>query len=173
MARVANFKSPRRATRIGTNPTFFNILRTLAHDCAQRFRIQANPHHTFTIYADPPLSASRSPAPPAALIIVTRCLQLPLYLGLIAAQVIYVFHFRGELVHLIEPAFGSTTALQKLVTSIGHKSGAEVTALNETIIMLVVLALIVNASVPEGQARHRHHRLQLDRTAENVHQRRQ
>ncbi|WP_313295641.1 YqhA family protein [Diaphorobacter sp.] len=80
--------------------------------------------------------------PLPALIFASRWLQLPLYLGLIAAQAIYVFHFWVELVHLIEAAFGSTTALQKLVTSIGYKSGAEVTALNETIIMLVVLALI-------------------------------
>ncbi|MEH3086999.1 MAG: YqhA family protein [Xylophilus ampelinus] len=76
------------------------------------------------------------------LIFASRWLQLPLYLGLIAAQAIYVFHFWVELVHLIEAAFGSTTALQALVTSIGYKSTAAPTTLNETIIMLVVLALI-------------------------------
>ena len=64
------------------------------------------------------------------------------YLGLIAAQGIYVFHFWVELIHLIEAAFGSQTALQALVNSIGYKTGADVHALNETIIMLVVLALI-------------------------------
>jgi uncharacterized protein (TIGR00645 family) len=76
------------------------------------------------------------------LIFASRWLQLPLYIGLIAAQAVYVFHFWVELVHLLEAAFGSQDALQKLVGSIGYKSGVAVTALNETIIMLVVLALI-------------------------------
>ena len=76
------------------------------------------------------------------LIFASRWLQLPLYLGLIAAQGIYVYQFWVELVHLIEAAFGNQYALNARVTSMGYKSGAEVTALNETIIMLVVLALI-------------------------------
>ena len=76
------------------------------------------------------------------LIFASRWLQLPLYLGLIAAQAIYVFHFWVELVHLIEAAFGNQDALQKLITSIGYKSDVQLTGLNETIIMLVVLALI-------------------------------
>ena len=75
-------------------------------------------------------------------IFASRWLQLPLYIGLIAAQGVYVFHFWLELVHLLEAAFGSQTALQALVTSIGYKADAPVAALNETIIMLVVLALI-------------------------------
>ena len=75
-------------------------------------------------------------------IFASRWLQLPLYIGLIAAQGVYVFHFWIELVHLLEAAFGSQTALQALVTSIGYKADAPVAALNETIIMLVVLALI-------------------------------
>ncbi len=76
------------------------------------------------------------------LIFASRWLQLPLYLGLILAQGVYVFHFWVELVHLIEAAFGNTDAIAKLVTSIGYKSDVAVTSLNETIIMLVVLALI-------------------------------
>ena len=72
----------------------------------------------------------------------SRWLQLPLYLGLIAAQAVYVFHFWVELVHLLEAAFGSPTALQQLVSSIGYKTDVQITSLNETIIMLVVLALI-------------------------------
>ncbi len=75
-------------------------------------------------------------------IFASRWLQLPLYLGLIAAQGVYVFHFWVELIHLLEAAFGSQTALQALVASIGYKDGTEVIHLNETIIMLVVLALI-------------------------------
>ncbi|MDP3706829.1 MAG: YqhA family protein [Polaromonas sp.] len=76
------------------------------------------------------------------LIFASRWLQVPLYLGLIAAQGVYVFHFLVELVHLIEAAFGSQTALQALITSIGYKTDAPITTLNETVIMLVVLALI-------------------------------
>ena len=76
------------------------------------------------------------------LIFASRWLQLPLYLGLIAAQGVYVFHFWVELVHLLEAAFGSKTALDALVSSIGYKADAPLTGLNETIIMLVVLALI-------------------------------
>ena len=76
------------------------------------------------------------------LIFASRWLQLPLYLGLIAAQAVYVFHFWVELVHLLEAAMGSQQALQTLVGSIGYKSDAPLTALNETVIMLVVLGLI-------------------------------
>ena len=74
------------------------------------------------------------------LIFMSRWLQLPLYLGLIAAQGVYVWHFLLELWHLIEAAFGSQTAIAMLAKSIGY-TGQAVT-LNETIIMLVVLALI-------------------------------
>jgi uncharacterized protein (TIGR00645 family) len=75
-------------------------------------------------------------------IFASRWLQLPLYVGLIAAQGVYVFHFWVELVHLIEAAFGSQTALDALVTSIGYKNGMTVTQLSESITMLVVLGLI-------------------------------
>lgn len=81
-----------------------------------------------------------SPLP--RIIFASRWLQLPLYIGLIAAQAVYVFHFWVELVHLLEAAFGSQAALKELVSSIGYKATAPVTSLNETIIMLVVLALI-------------------------------
>jgi uncharacterized protein (TIGR00645 family) len=80
--------------------------------------------------------------PLPALIFASRWLQLPLYLGLIAAQAVYVYHFWVELVHLLEAAFGSQTALQALVTSIGYRGDVQISSLNETIIMLVVLALI-------------------------------
>ena len=85
---------------------------------------------------------SRKLKPLPGLIFASRWLQLPLYLGLIAAQGVYVFHFWVELLHLLEAAFGNQTALQALVTSMGYQSAAPLTALNETLIMLVVLALI-------------------------------
>ena len=50
-------------------------------------------------------------------IFASRWLQLPLYIGLIAAQGVYVFHFWVELLHLLEAAFGNQNALQALVTS--------------------------------------------------------
>ncbi|MCV2369469.1 TIGR00645 family protein [Roseateles oligotrophus] len=88
------------------------------------------------------------------LIFATRWLQLPLYLGLIVAQALYVFQFWTELVHLIEAAFGNHDALAQLVKSIGYKAVAikdaagavtgyePIAKLNETILMLVVLGLI-------------------------------
>jgi uncharacterized protein (TIGR00645 family) len=91
-------------------------------------------------------NANRRPIPPVPrLIFASRWLQLPLYIGLIAAQIVYVWHFWVELVHLIEAAFGSQQALDKLIGSIGYTpmiKDAAPASLNETIIMLVVLALI-------------------------------
>ena len=43
---------------------------------------------------------------------------------------------------MLEAAFGNQQALQALISSIGYKTDVQITALNETIIMLVVLALI-------------------------------
>ena len=95
---------------------------------------------------DPDSSSTPAVAPSMrtlpSLIFASRWLQLPLYLGLIAAQCVYVWHFLVELWHLIGAAFGSNSDLQALVTSIGYKPDAPITGLNETIIMLVVLALI-------------------------------
>jgi uncharacterized protein (TIGR00645 family) len=90
-----------------------------------------------------PLKKAASPLRPLPnLIFASRWLQLPLYLGLIAAQAVYVYHFWVELVHLLHAAFGSQEALQQLITSIGYKQSIPITTLNETVIMLVVLALI-------------------------------
>lgn len=58
----------------------------------------------------------------ARFMFASRWLQLPLYLGLIVAQIVYVYHFLIELWHLV----GGTAS---------H-------ALDETGIMLIVLALI-------------------------------
>lgn len=90
----------------------------------------------------PPTRPNAALRPLPNLIFASRWLQLPLYLGLIGAQAVYVFHFWVELVHLLEAAFGSQTALQALVTSIGYKTDAPLTSLIETVIMLVLVALI-------------------------------
>jgi uncharacterized protein (TIGR00645 family) len=76
------------------------------------------------------------------LIFASRWLQMPLYLGLIAAQAVYVFHFGVELFHLIGGAFGNQADIDALVKSIGYVNAEKITSLNETVIMLVVLALI-------------------------------
>ena len=90
-----------------------------------------------------PKNTGPSPLRPLpSLIFASRWLQLPLYLGLIAAQAVYVYHFWVELVHLLEAVFGNQAALQALVTGIGYKTDAPLTSLNETVIMLVVLGLI-------------------------------
>ena len=92
---------------------------------------------------NPNSSSNPNPMRPlASLIFASRWLQLPLYLGLILAQGVYVYHFWVELVHLIEAAFGNPQALQALIDSVGYKQATEIKGLNETIIMLVVLALI-------------------------------
>ena len=89
-----------------------------------------------------PPSVERVLRPLPRLIFASRWLQLPLYLGLIVAQAVYVGYFMIELWHLVEAALGNKEALQALVDSIGYKTDAPVASLNETIIMLVVLALI-------------------------------
>jgi len=91
---------------------------------------------------EPQTSSASKMRPLSTFIFASRWLQLPLYLGLIAAQAVYVVHFLVELEHLIAAAFGSQEALQALVTSIGYKTGVPIATLNETVIMLVVLALI-------------------------------
>ena len=102
----------------------------------------------------PPKSPPQSLARLPRLIFATRWLQLPLYLGLILAQGVYVFQFWVELVHLIEAAFGNQDALVTLVKSTGYQAATilgpdgkvvgyePIGALSETILMLVVLALI-------------------------------
>ena len=116
-------------------------------------RFGLTPILSFSMAQAPQVPASTALGPLPKLIFASRWLQLPLYLGLILAQAVYVFHFWVELVHLIEAAFGDQAALAKLITSIGYKGeavveGAKVVGykpipqLNETIIMLVVLALI-------------------------------
>jgi uncharacterized protein (TIGR00645 family) len=85
------------------------------------------------------------PLPPLPrLIFASRWLQLPLYVGLILAQAVYVYHFWVELSHLIGAAFGDGGSVAGLINSVGYKgeSNGAALRLNETIIMLVVLGLI-------------------------------
>jgi uncharacterized protein (TIGR00645 family) len=75
-------------------------------------------------------------------IFLTRWLQLPLYVGLILAQCVYVYHFWVELSYLIGAAMGSDASLQHLLDAVAVQGAAKPTTLNETTIMLVVLGLI-------------------------------
>ena len=71
---------------------------------------------------DQPKQRQLKPLP--NLIFMSRWLQVPLYLGLIVAQVIYVYQFGVELVHLVDGTFFGSAKF------------------SETDIMLLVLGLI-------------------------------
>jgi uncharacterized protein (TIGR00645 family) len=81
-----------------------------------------------------------SPIP--AFIFMSRWLQLPLYLGLILAQCVYVFHFWVELKDLIGAALGNVHSLEHILQAVTVKGTEAPTKLTETTIMLVVLGLI-------------------------------
>ncbi len=76
------------------------------------------------------------------LIFMSRWLQLPLYLGLILAQGVYVYQFWAELYYLILSAFGNADALKHILDAVAVDGAAKATKLNEVTIMLVVLGLI-------------------------------
>ena len=76
------------------------------------------------------------------LIFASRWLQLPLYLGLILAQCVYVFHFWVELKDLIGAAMGNAASLQHILDAVTVPGAVRPVKLTETTIMLVVLGLI-------------------------------
>ncbi|NIA00125.1 TIGR00645 family protein [Massilia sp. CCM 8734] len=95
--------------------------------------------------SEPILPAERHKLTPLNnLIFMSRWLQLPLYLGLILAQCVYVFHFWVELKDLILAVLGNETALRHIFEAVAVPGSATSTAtkLNEATIMLVVLGLI-------------------------------
>jgi len=75
-------------------------------------------------------------------IFMSRWLQLPLYLGLILAQCVYVFHFWVELKDLIGAAMGNDASLQHILAAVTVQGSPPPTKLTEATIMLVVLGLI-------------------------------
>ncbi|MEO6566930.1 MAG: YqhA family protein [Casimicrobiaceae bacterium] len=78
-------------------------------------------------------------------IFMSRWLQVPLYLGLIVAQLVYVWQFWVELVHLVEAAMGSSDALEVIRTSVavpGADPAFAKAMSRETLTMLLVLGLI-------------------------------
>ncbi|MDY0965448.1 MULTISPECIES: TIGR00645 family protein [Massilia] len=90
----------------------------------------------------PPNQPVRKLTPLNNLIFASRWLQLPLYLGLILAQCVYVFHFWVELVDLIGAAMGNADSLKHIIDAVSVPGAVRPTRLNEVTIMLVVLGLI-------------------------------
>lgn len=88
--------------------------------------------------ARPPVKLKPLPA----FIFMTRWLQLPLYLGLVLAQCVYVVHFWVELKDLLMAAMGSDAALAHIFTAVAVPGAVMPDKLNETTLMLVVLGLI-------------------------------
>ncbi|KAF3996070.1 YqhA family protein [Glaciimonas immobilis] len=76
------------------------------------------------------------------LIFMSRWLQLPLYLGLILAQCVYVFHFWVELTDLIGAIFGNAPSLEHILDAVTIDGAVRPTKLTESTIMLVTLGLI-------------------------------
>ena len=101
-------------------------------------------------------------SPLGNLIFLSRWLQAPLYVGLIIAQVVYVYRFLVELWHLIAFAVLDHAAPASVPASVVD---------TETIVMLTVLGLIdvvmiSNLADPgqhQGDERVVHHRLLLHR----------
>jgi uncharacterized protein (TIGR00645 family) len=94
---------------------------------------------------DPQRPNGQRLSPIPAFIFMSRWLQLPLYLGLILAQCVYVFHFWVELKDLIGAVMGNEVSLQHILQAVavpGSSAASQPVKLSETIIMLVVLGLI-------------------------------
>ncbi|MFZ4596990.1 MAG: YqhA family protein, partial [Verrucomicrobiaceae bacterium] len=86
------------------------------------------------------MNAPQTPTAIARLIFASRWLQLPLYIGLIAAQGVYVYKFWVELIDLVGAAMGNVHSLEHIISAVGAPDGT--VGLSETVIMLVVLSLI-------------------------------
>ena len=88
------------------------------------------------------MNEARVLRPLPAFIFASRWLQLPLYLGLIVAQAIYVWLFWQELYYLLMATFGDGAALSHILDSVTVEGAKRPTKPNETVLMLVVLGLI-------------------------------
>jgi uncharacterized protein (TIGR00645 family) len=94
-----------------------------------------NPH--------PTAATPRRMRPLPRFIFMSRWLQLPLYVGLIVAQALYVWQFWVELYHLVQATFGDPEARRAIVASVLPASvPADYKIGGETVTMLLVLGLI-------------------------------
>jgi len=78
-------------------------------------------------------------------IFMSRWLQVPLYVGLIVAQCVYVWQFWIELFHLVESAMGNEGAIELIRQSVavpGADPAFAKAMSRETLTMLLVLGLI-------------------------------
>src|ERR1700712_3283485 len=90
----------------------------------------------------PEKQAAKPIGPLASFIFMSRWLQLPLYLGLILAQCVYVYHFWIELSDLIGAVLGNANALSHILDAVTVEGAPRPPELTDTTIMLVVLGLI-------------------------------
>lgn len=96
------------------------------------------------------MAAPKYPADPRMntlprFIFMSRWLQVPLYLGLIVAQCVYVWQFWIELIHLVEAAMGHEEAVELIRQSVavpGADPSFAKSMSRETLTMLLVLGLI-------------------------------
>ena len=88
------------------------------------------------------MTEARALRPIPAFIFASRWLQLPLYLGLIVAQAIYVWVFWQELYYLLMATFGDQGALSHILDSVTVEGAKRPSKPNEVVLMLVVLGLI-------------------------------
>src|SRR4029450_12548846 len=84
----------------------------------------------------PAISEARVLRPLPAFIFASRWLQLPLYLGLIVAQAIYVWLFWQELYYLLMATFGDGAALTHILDSVPVEGAKRRSKPNETWLML-------------------------------------
>jgi uncharacterized protein (TIGR00645 family) len=80
--------------------------------------------------------------PLASFIFMSRWLQLPLYLGLILAQCVYVYHFRVDLSDLIGAVMGNAGSLAHILDTVTVDGAPQPSKLTETTITRVVPGLI-------------------------------
>ncbi len=95
--------------------------------------------------SEPPRSVARRTV--SRVIFFSRWLQLPLYIGLIAAQGVYVWQFWIELSHLLSAVMGDSHAVQTVTCAV-QAAGIDCSqlpvaaGLSEATVMLVVLGLV-------------------------------
>ncbi|RZA20493.1 MAG: TIGR00645 family protein [Proteobacteria bacterium] len=95
-----------------------------------------------TMHPNPENQVAKPIGPLASFIFMSRWLQLPLYLGLILAQCVYVYHFWVELSDLIGAVLGNANSLAHILDAVTVEGAPRPSKLTETTIMLVVLGLI-------------------------------
>ncbi len=79
---------------------------------------------------------------PGRWVLASRWLQAPMYAVLIAVQLIFVFRFLGQFMHLAQAWMGDAAAIAHVVEDIGYRSSDPVTRMSGFLWILAVLELI-------------------------------